>query len=116
MSSTGALALEKVPKSMLVIGGGYIGLEIGSYISKLGTQVDILEAGPALLNNVVEKDVAQVVARKLKKGGVNVHLKAMAQSYKKSGSGVEVTAEVNGADKKFKAEKILVTVGRKRIK
>lgn len=113
MSSTGALALEKVPKSLVVIGGGYIGLEIGSYISKLGTQVDILEAGSALLNGVVEKDVAQVVSRKLKKDGISVHLKAMAKSFKKSGSGVEVTAEVDGSTKKFKAEKILVTVGRK---
>lgn len=113
MSSTGALALEKVPKSMIVIGGGYIGLEIGSYISKLGTQVDILEAGDALLAGVVEKDVAQVVGRKLKKDGINVHLKAMAKSYKKSGNQLEVTADVGGTSKKFKAEKILVTVGRK---
>jgi dihydrolipoamide dehydrogenase len=113
MSSTGALALEKIPKSMIVIGGGYIGLEIGSYVAKLGTQVDILEAGDSLLAGVVEKDVAQVVARKLKKDGINVHLKAFAQSYKKSGSNLEVTAEVNGAEKKFKGEKILVTVGRK---
>jgi dihydrolipoamide dehydrogenase len=113
MSSTGALALEKIPKSMIVIGGGYIGLEIGSYVAKLGTQVDILEAGDSLLAGVVEKDVAQVVSRKLKKDGINVHLKAFAQSYKKSGSQQEVVAMVDGTEKKFKAEKILVTVGRK---
>lgn len=113
MSSTGALALDKVPKSLIVIGGGYIGLEIGSYLSKLGTQVDILEAQDALLAGVVEKDVAQVVARKLKKENINVHLKAFAKSYKKSGTQVEVTAEVAGTSKTFKAEKILVTVGRK---
>ncbi len=113
MSSTGALALEKVPKSLIVIGGGYIGLEIGSYLSKLGTQVDILEAQDALLDGVVEKDVAQVVSRKLKKDGINVHLKAFAKSYKKSGSQLEVTAEVGGSEKKFKGEKILVTVGRR---
>lgn len=58
LSSTGALALEKVPKSLLVIGGGYIGLEIGSYLAKLGTEVDILEAQDNLLQGVVEKDVA----------------------------------------------------------
>ncbi len=113
LSSTGALALEKVPKSLLVIGGGYIGLEIGSYLSKLGTEVDILEAQDNLLQGVVEKDVAQVVSRKLKKDGIKVHLKAKAQSYKKSGKNLEVTAEVDGSEKKFKAEKILVTVGRK---
>ncbi len=113
MSSTGALALEKIPKSLIVIGGGYIGLEIGSYLSKLGTEVDILEAQDALLAGVVEKDVAQVVSRKLKKDGIKVHLKAFAKSYKKSGNQVEVTAEVDGSSKKFKADKILVTVGRK---
>ncbi len=113
MSSTGALAMEKVPKSLIVIGGGYIGLEIGSYLSKLGTQVDILEAQDALLAGVVEKDVAQVVSRKLKKDGINVHLKSFAKSYKKSGSQYEVTAEVAGSAKTFKGEKILVTVGRK---
>lgn len=113
MSSTGALALEKVPKSLVVIGGGYIGLEIGSYLAKLGTEVDILEAGDALLAAVAEKDVAQVVARKLKKDGIKVHLNAKAQSYKKSGGSLEITADVNGSNKKFKAEKILVTVGRK---
>jgi dihydrolipoamide dehydrogenase len=113
LSSTGALALEKLPKSLVVIGGGYIGLEIGSYIAKLGTKVDILEAGSELLANVVEKDVAQVVARKLKKDGIQVHLKAKAQSYKKSGNDFEVLADVNGESKKFKAEKILVTVGRR---
>lgn len=113
MSSTGALALEAIPESMIVIGGGYIGLEIGSYIGKLGTQVDILEAGDALLNGVAEKDVAQVVAKKLKTSGINVHLKAMAKSFKKTAKGVEITAMVDGSEKVFKAEKILVTVGRK---
>lgn len=113
MSSTGALALEKVPKSLVVIGGGYIGLEIGSYLAKLGTQVDILEAQDGMLAGVVEKDVAQVVQRKLKKDGIKVHLKAKAKSYKKSGSQFEIVADVDGAEKKFKAEKILVTVGRK---
>lgn len=113
MSSTGALALEKVPKSLVVIGGGYIGLEIGSYLAKLGTEVDILEAGDALLGAVAEKDVAQVVARKLKKDGIKVNLKAKAKSYKKSGSQLEIIADVDGSEKKFKAEKILVTVGRK---
>ncbi|MCB0376914.1 MAG: dihydrolipoyl dehydrogenase [Bdellovibrionales bacterium] len=113
LSSTGALDLDKMPKSVVVIGGGYIGLEIGGYLAKLGAEVDVLEANDALLKGVAEKDVVQVVAKNLKKHGVKVHLKAMAKEYKKSGSGVEVKAEVNGESKTFKAEKILVTVGRK---
>ena len=113
MSSTGALALDKLPKSVVVIGGGYIGLEIGTYMAKLGTKVDVLEANDALLKGVAEKDVVAVVARKLKKNGVNIHLKAMAKGYKKSGSELAVEVDVKGEKKTFKAEKILVTVGRK---
>ncbi|MCB9073298.1 MAG: dihydrolipoyl dehydrogenase [Bdellovibrionaceae bacterium] len=113
MSSTGALALESIPKSIAVIGGGYIGLEIGGYLNKLGAEVHVLEAQDALLKGVADPEVVQVVARKLKKEGVNVHLKAMAKSFSKKGKTLELTAQVEGAEKKFTVEKILVTVGRK---
>jgi dihydrolipoamide dehydrogenase len=113
MSSTGALALEEIPKSIAVIGGGYIGLEIGGYLNKLGAEVHVLEAQDALLKGVADPEVVQVVARKMKKEGVNVHLKAMAKSFSKKGKSLELTATVEGAEKKFTVEKILVTVGRK---
>ena len=112
MSSTGALAMDKIPKSLVVIGGGYIGLEISSYLAKLGTEVHVFEAQDALLKGVVEKDAVQVVARKLKKNGVQVHLSAMAKGFKKSNSDVEVTVDIKGKNETFQAEKILVTVGR----
>lgn len=113
MSSTGALELEAAPKKLVVIGGGYIGLEIGSYLTHFGTEVTVLEAQSALLNGLVDADAVQVVARKLKKAGVNVVLEAMAKSYKKSAGGVEVTYTVKGKEEVIKADKILVTVGRK---
>lgn len=113
LSSTGALAMDKLPKSAIVIGGGYIGLEIGSYLSKLGSEVQVLEAGKGVLAGAADKDCVQVVARKLKKNGVVVHTEAFAQSYKKSGKQYEVTAQVKGEAKTFKAEKILLMVGRK---
>ncbi|MCC6137054.1 MAG: dihydrolipoyl dehydrogenase [Bdellovibrionaceae bacterium] len=113
MSSTGALAMSEIPKSIAVIGGGYIGLEIGGYLNKLGAEVHVLEAQDALLKGVADPDVVQVVARKLKKEGVNVHLKAMAQSFVKKGKSFELTAKVEGTEKKFTVDKILVTVGRK---
>lgn len=113
MSSTGALAMDEVPKSIAVIGGGYIGLEIGGYLNKLGAEVHVFEAQDALLKGVVEPDVVQVVARSLKKEGVNVHLKAKAQGFAKKGKGLELTANVEGKDQKFSVDKILVTVGRK---
>lgn len=113
MSSTGGLALKELPKSLVVIGGGYIGLEIGTFLAKLGTQVEILEAAPALLNGVADPDCVQVVERKLKKLGVKIHLDAKAQGWKKAGKQVEVTASVAGKSETLKADKILLTVGRK---
>ena len=113
MSSTGALALDEIPKTMAVIGGGYIGLEISSYMRKLGTEVTVIEAGPALLNGVVDPECAQVVARKLTKSGVKVILNAKAKGQKKSGKEFEVTYEAEGKEQSVKVEKILVTVGRR---
>ena len=113
MTSTGALALDKKVERLVVIGGGYIGLEIGSYMNKFGTQVTVVEAGPALLNNVADSDCAQVVARRLKKNGVEVLLNAKAKGFKKAKDGLEVTVEVSGKETVLKTDKILMTVGRK---
>lgn len=113
MSSTGALALDTIPKKVVVIGGGYIGLEIGSYLSKLGTEVTVVEAGPAVLNGVVDPDCAQVVARRLKKNGINVLFNTKAKAQKKIKDGFEVTVEVEGKEQTLKCDKILITVGRK---
>lgn len=112
-SSTGALAMTEVPKKVIVIGGGYIGLEIGGYLNKFGAEVTVLEAGPAVLNGVVDPECAQVVSKKLTKGGVKILLNAKAKSQKKSGNGFEVTVDVGGKEETMKADKILVMVGRK---
>ncbi len=113
LSSTGALALDQIPKSMVVIGGGYIGLEISGYMSKLGTKVTVVEASTAVLNGVVDPECAQVVSRKLSKQGVEILTGAKAKGQKKSGNGYEVTVEVGGKEQVLKCDKILVTVGRK---
>jgi dihydrolipoamide dehydrogenase len=113
VSSTGALDLDAIPKRMVTIGGGYIGLEISSYMKKLGTEVTILEAADTLLAGVADPDCSQVVARKLKKSGVKVIHQAKAKSQKKTGSEYEVTYELNGKAETLKADKILVTVGRR---
>jgi dihydrolipoamide dehydrogenase len=112
-SSTGALAFDTIPKRVVVIGGGYIGLEISSYLRKLGTEVTVIEANTSLLAGVVDPECAQVVTRKLDKSGVVVKYGAKAKSQKKTKDGFEVTAEINGKDEVFKCDKILVTVGRR---
>lgn len=113
ISSTGALDLDAIPKRMVTIGGGYIGLEISSYMKKLGTEVTILEAANSLLAGVADPDCSQVVARKLKKTGVKVIHQAKAKSQKKTGNEYEVTYELNGKTETLKTDKILVTVGRR---
>lgn len=113
MSSTGALDMSELPKKLVVIGGGYIGLEIAGYLSKLGTEVTVLEANKDILFGSADKECVQVVARKIKKQGAKILTEAKAKSYSKKAGGVEVVAEIAGKEEKFVADKILVTVGRK---
>lgn len=112
-SSTGALAFDAIPKRVAVIGGGYIGLEISSYLRKLGSEVTVIEAQSSLLAGVVDPDCANVVVRKLNKAGVKILYGAKAKGQKKVKDGYEVTVEINGKDEVVKADKILVTVGRR---
>ncbi len=115
LSSTGALALNEIPEKLVVIGGGYIGLEISSYLAQLGSQVEILEAAPQLLAGAADPECVQVVQKRLLKKGIQLHLGAQATSYKKVGKKVEVSFKSKNqtTEEKIKADKILVTVGRK---
>lgn len=113
LSSTGALAMDEVPKSLVVIGGGYIGLEIGSMLANFGTKVTVVEANKGLLVGLADPECVQVVQRRMKKNGIDILTEAKAKGWAKSGSGVEVTVEVAGKEQKLKADRVLVTVGRK---
>jgi dihydrolipoamide dehydrogenase len=113
VSSTGALAFDEIPKRVVTIGGGYIGLEISSYLRKLGSEVTVVEAQASLLAGVVDPECAQVVARKIEKSGVKVMYSTKAKGQKKVQGGYEVTVEANGKDEVLKADKILITVGRR---
>lgn len=112
LSSTEALNLQEVPKRLLVIGGGYIGLELGTAYSKLGSEVTILEGADNILPGV-DQAMVRMVSRNLKKLGVKVHTKAKVTSGKREGDEVIVTAEVGGEEKTFTADYVLVAVGRK---
>lgn len=113
LSSTGALALDTLPKKLVVIGGGYIGLEIGSYLAKLGTEVTVVEFNSSLLAGVVDAECAQVVSRRLKKNGITVLLNAKAKSQKRTSTGIEVTIDMQGKEQVISCDKVLVTVGRR---
>lgn len=112
LSSTEALALTEIPKSLVVIGGGYIGVELGTVFAKFGTKVTILEGSDQILPGF-EAEMTRLVDRKLKKLGVEINTKALAQGMEEKEDGVVVTAEVKGEQKQFEAEYVLVTVGRR---
>ncbi|MFD1357380.1 dihydrolipoyl dehydrogenase [Fictibacillus halophilus] len=113
ISSSGALALKEVPKKLVVIGGGYIGMELGTAYANFGTEVTILEGGKQILPGF-EKQMSQVVSKRLKKkGNVEVFTEAMAKGVEETKDGVTVTAEIKGESKTFEADYVLVTVGRR---
>jgi len=112
LSSTEALALKEIPKSMIVIGGGYIGVELGQTFSKFGTKVTILEGEKQILA-AFEKQLTQPVSKSLKRTGVEIVTKAMAISAEQNENEITVTYKVGDEEKKVTAEYLLVTVGRR---
>jgi len=115
IDSTGALALDAVPGRMIVIGGGYIGLELGMVYAKFGTKVTVVEATAGLLGNM-DKECVAVVARKLKKMGVEVMLSTKAKSWEARPGENRAVLTVELADGKtaqIDTDKILLSIGRR---
>lgn len=113
LSSTGALALNKVPKHLVVIGGGYIGLEIGTYLLKLGAKMTVVEATPNLLPTM-DQELVGLVGRKLKKRGADILLETKAKEAVVEGENVKVTViDKEGKEKSLDADYVMVTVGRR---
>ncbi|KYD33471.1 MULTISPECIES: dihydrolipoyl dehydrogenase [Geobacillus] len=112
LDSTGALNLGEVPKSLVVIGGGYIGIELGTAYANFGTKVTILEGAGEILSGF-EKQMAAIIKKRLKKKGVEVVTNALAKGAEEREDGVTVTYEANGETKTIDADYVLVTVGRR---
>jgi len=113
-SSTEALSPKELPKKMLIIGGGVIGMELGMFYAQVGTEVTVVEFMDQILPGV-DPELVKVVARKAKKAGIKIHTKSAAKSWKDKGEGVEVVAEVKGKEQSFQADVILLTVGRRPV-
>lgn len=113
IDSTGALALDHVPARMVVIGGGYIGLELGMVYAKFGSKVTVVEAMPRLLGTM-DKDCVAVVERKLKKMGVEVMLNTKAKAWEDKGDRAVLTVELaDGKTATIDTDKILMSIGRR---
>jgi dihydrolipoamide dehydrogenase len=112
ITSTEALDLESVPKSLLVLGGGVIGLEIGMYLAKFGSELTVVELTDQLLPGT-DPDLVAVVARTLKKKKATVLTSSKALSATVKGDGVEVKVETKGKEQTLSVSLVLVSVGRK---
>ncbi|HEY5928166.1 MAG TPA: dihydrolipoyl dehydrogenase [Kofleriaceae bacterium] len=113
LDSTGALALDAVPPRMIVIGGGYIGLELGMVYAKFGTKVTVVEALPRVLASM-DKDCVAVVERKLKKMGVEVLANTKAKSWEDKGDRAVLTVELqDGKTATIDTDTILLSIGRR---
>ncbi len=113
VSSTGALSLSKIPKSLLVIGGGYIGLEMGSVWSRLGSKVTVVEALDRIVPTM-DGEIAKEFMKMLTKQGLEFKLSHKVISAKSGKSGVDVEMETSNKKKiKENYEIVLMSVGRK---
>ena len=113
VSSTGALKLEKVPNKMVVVGGGYIGLEMGSVWSRLGAKVDVVE----FLDHItpgMDKEISSEFMKILKKQGMKFNMQNKVEKIQKNNSGVVVsTIDKDGNKNNFECDVVLISVGRK---
>ncbi len=113
ISSTEALALEKLPEKLVVVGAGYIGLELGIAFAKFGSQVTVVEALDRILP-LFDRQLSDPVKRWLDKNGVTVHLTAKAKMLEQGRKGTSLIVDTSdGKTIELPADKILVTVGRR---
>ena len=112
-SSTGALSPKEIPGHLVVIGGGYIGLELGMMYRHLGSQVTVLEATPGALPGQ-DRDCVKVIERSLKKQKIKLMTETFAKEYRRGdGGGLVVTVERGGQREEISCDQILSTVGRR---
>lgn len=113
ISSTEALSLKQVPQQLAVVGGGYIGLELGTAFAKLGSSVTVVEALPRILPQY-DAELTRPVAKRLDALGVKVLTGAKAKGLSSKGDALLVEA-ADGSEQRIAADKVLVTVGRKPV-
>ena len=114
ISSTGALSLNKVPKKLAVIGGGYIGLEMGSVWSRLGSEVTVIEYLDFITPGM-DKEISNEFKKILIKQGIKFKMGSKVNSVKNNGTKVVInyTDTKNSKDETLEVDKVLVSVGRK---
>lgn len=112
IDSTGALALDKIPKSLVIIGGGVIGIEFASMFAAAGTKCTVVEALPNILPPI-DKEIVAMVQADLEKKGITILTSAKVESISQSGSELAVHMDYNGTKQEVVGEKVIMAVGRR---
>ncbi len=113
VDSTGALAFDRVPEHLVIIGAGYIGLELGSVWKRLGAKVTVLEFLPRI-TPLADQEMGELLRRSLVKQGLQIHLETKVTGAKVEGDRVDVRAQKkDGSDVAIACDRVLVAVGRK---
>lgn len=113
INSTGALNLPEIPNKLVIIGGGVIGVELGTAYTNFGTEVTILEGSEELFAGSFEEQMSSLVSRNLKKKGANIVTNALAKDVEENEERVIVKYQAKGEVKTIEADYVLVTVGRR---
>jgi dihydrolipoamide dehydrogenase len=112
MDSTAALEVPEIPERLLVIGGGYIGLELGQVYAALGSRVTVVEMTDGLLPGA-DRDLVQPLARRCEKMFASIHLRSKVTALKESGASIEAT--LGGGQEPHGFDRVLVAVGRRAV-
>ncbi|TMC58073.1 MAG: NAD(P)/FAD-dependent oxidoreductase, partial [Chloroflexi bacterium] len=111
LDNVGALALTELPKRLIVIGGGVIGMELGTFFAEIGSQVTVLEMLPQALA-FAEAELVRILLRALEPKGLKVLTNAKVTEVNRSGTTVTVTAEIEGKVQTFEGDEVLLGAGR----
>ncbi|NOZ80234.1 MAG: dihydrolipoyl dehydrogenase [DPANN group archaeon] len=112
LSSSEALSLAKLPETLIIIGGGYIGTEMGTVYGKLGSTVHIIEKGDRLIPSI-EEELVRVVEQRLKNFNIHPHYRSTAVAFSEKEGSMTVTYEEQGVKKALTGDCVLVVVGRR---
>lgn len=112
MDSTGALELADIPGSLLVVGGGYIGLEMGTVYAALGSKVTVVELTGALLPGA-DRDLVRPLQKRLEKQFAAIHLNTKVEGLKATKAGIEASLAGEGVTPKQTFDRVLISIGRR---
>ena len=111
LTSTTALELEELPRSLIVLGGGYIGCELGQMFARMGARVTIVDIVPIL--SAAEPEISQALAGYLRDEGIIIHENVKTRAIRAAEHGVALDVSLDGKDETIEAERVLVTTGRR---